>query len=211
MEQDQHERKPWDTPEEAATPEVKEWAAIEIYSDDGFPLTYDDEIIVASDWDSTVKDEKAESAARILELTHENKNLLHRLNKRLRVIADMKSAYLRDIIAMKTIMANVLTANERASVMDEWKKAVPSFDMTQALSLFAPSNASLQTKPCDLCGGRLEVQFEDLNATANLRKEIQSLKARNERISIDMLKWQTMYQNIESTKDIASSKHEIEV
>ena len=155
-----HERKPWDTPEEIEIV-PSDWPSNEGYldGDDEIFVHVNEELDAIPDWEQDPKSMKQIFNRTVVEMRASNAHLLSRLNRRLDVIGEIKSAYLRDIITMKSIFENMLSKVERKEAIEEWRGALPSLDFSRPLALYSPSEAMLQVKPCESCGGRLEIQY----------------------------------------------------
>lgn len=202
-------KKPWD--DDYNVVKEPEWGKYEIYEED-----QDDFSVVAPasnvigeyDVDPELMRYKYNEA--ITEAYQDRQDLISRLNKRLRILDDVKAAYLRDIVTMRHVLDDVLTKNEREEVFCEWKLALPSVDLKGPLGLYSPPASAIQIKPCEACGGHVELQTNDMNMTVKLKKEIAYLRKQHEAIALDYAKLKTRYDNMEGVQNTVTSALEME-
>lgn len=109
-----------------------------------------------------------------------------RLVRRTKVIEEIRKCYLRDVVALKNIMEEVLTGAEKESVIKEFAKRLPSLDLRQALPLYAPSNTEMRVIPCDHCGGRMEAVLVDSDEVGYLKKQISQMRERESRYKLNL-------------------------
>ena len=109
------------------------------------------------------------------------RQLRHRLVRRTSVIEEIRKYYLRDIITMKHVLQDVLTGTERESAWKHYEAALPSLDLKQSLVLHAPGKCEFQVKPCEMCGGELELVMKDTDEVDYLKKVIRDCKEREHR------------------------------
>ena len=93
-----------------------------------------------------------------------------RLVRRSGIIAEMRKHYLRDIVAVRNIMNEVITSDERQVVLRTYTQSLPSLDMTQPLALYGPHNCDMDVKPCAECGGYVEIIVKDSEEMERLNK-----------------------------------------
>ncbi len=109
------------------------------------------------------------------------RQLRHRLIRRTSVIEEIRKFYLRDVITMKHILKDVLSNSEREAAWKQYEANLPSLDLKQALTLHAPSKCEFQVKPCEHCGGELELVMKDTDEVDYLKKLIKEGKDREAR------------------------------
>jgi hypothetical protein len=109
------------------------------------------------------------------------RQLRHRLIRRTNVIEEIRKFYLRDVITMKHIIKDVLSDSEREAAWKQYEVNLPSLDLKQALILHAPSKCEFQVKPCEQCGGELELVMKDTDEVDYLKKLIKEGKDREAR------------------------------
>ena len=114
----------------------------------------------------------------------EMRDLKNRLRSRTKLVETFRLAYLRDVVAIKHCLNFTLTNEERKSVLDEYTGRLPSLDLTEALALYAPPNAHVRVKPCESCGGVLDVTMNDSTHVAKLTSIIEKLQEREERLRL---------------------------
>ena len=195
-----HVKKPWDDGYNAVKEHV--WGEHVVYEenmDDFSVVVPDSEVIGEYDMDPELMRYKYNEA--ITEAHQEKQNLISRLNKRLRILDEVKGAYLRDIVTMRNVLDEVLTKEEREEVFSEWKLALPSVDMNGPLGLYSPKASAIQMKSCESCGGHVELQTNDMNMTVKLKKEIAFLRKQHENIALDYAKLKTRYDNLEGSQN----------
>ena len=92
------------------------------------------------------------------------------------MIDAIRKAYLRDVV---TIKQQVILSKEDPNFDHEnttLKHRIPSLDMRPTLDLFAPAECSLKVKPCDGCGGSLEIIHRESKRVAALAKACADLQ-----------------------------------
>ncbi|GMH47176.1 hypothetical protein TrVE_jg3062 [Triparma verrucosa] len=110
------------------------------------------------------------------ELQLEISDLLGRLKRRNLVIDAIRKAYLKDVVTIKhQIMLSKKDPNFDPE-NTELKHRLPSLDMRPTLDLFAPAECSLKVKPCDGCGGSLEIIHRESKRVAALTKSCTELQ-----------------------------------
>lgn len=109
------------------------------------------------------------------------RQLRHRLIRRTNVIEEIRKYYLRDVITMKHILKDILTDSEREMAWKHYEVNLPSLDLKQALVLHAPSKCEFQVKPCEQCGGELELVMKDTDEVDYLKKLLKEGKDREAR------------------------------
>ena len=106
------------------------------------------------------------------------------MNRRTEVIEELRKAYLKDVVTMKLIISNVLHDGERESVMHQYNAYLPSVDLRAALPLHNPDKAHMLVKPCESCGGQLDILISDSNRLARLRQGLDELKVREDQLRV---------------------------
>lgn len=106
------------------------------------------------------------------------------LLRRTAVIDDLRASYLKDVVTMKLIMNNVLKGTERESVMHQYNAYLPSVDLRAALQLHSPQQAHMLVKPCESCGGQLDILISDGNRVAALRKTLDEVRQREDQLRV---------------------------
>mmetsp|Transcript_6306 Transcript_6306/g.9515 ORF Transcript_6306/g.9515 Transcript_6306/m.9515 type:complete len:667 (+) Transcript_6306:146-2146(+) len=86
---------------------------------------------------------------------------LDRLNRRGKVIQEIRNAYLRDVVALKQAIEDFFPADKRGIFIDQWTKNIPSIDLSEHLMLASPNETSLNVIPCNSCGGSVEIVHHD--------------------------------------------------
>jgi len=113
----------------------------------------------------------------IQELQFEVTALQSRLKRRNLVIDAIRKAYLRDVVTIKQELFQMETdKNYNPSDSTTLVHRIPSLDMRPTLELFAPAECSLRVRPCDSCGGQLEVVHRESKRVAQLSKSCAELQ-----------------------------------
>jgi hypothetical protein len=100
-----------------------------------------------------------------------------RLKRRNLVIDAIRKAYLRDVVTVKhELLQSEQDAGYRASESTQLVHRVPSLDLRPTLELFAPAECSLRVRPCETCGGQLEVVHRESKRVAALTKSCGELQ-----------------------------------
>ena len=110
-------------------------------------------------------------------LQFEVDSLRGRLKRRNLVIDAIRKAYLRDVVTIKhhLIRSKEDPAYDPGSD-SELVHRLPSLDMRPTLELFAPAECSLKVKPCEQCGGALEIIHRESKRVAALSKSCAELQ-----------------------------------
>ena len=134
-----------------------------------------------------------------------------RLVRRSGIIAEMRKHYLRDIVAVKNIVNDVITSDERQIVLKAYTQGLPSLDMTQPLALYGPHNCDLDVKPCNECGGYVEIIVKDSEEMDRLNKVLSDCRDREGRFRLTLGELDARLENITREKTEAIKKHNDEV
>lgn len=114
------------------------------------------------------------------------RQLRQRLTRRTAMIDEIRKFYLRDVVALKHVMRDVLTGTEREIIFREFESAIPSLDLSKALALHAPTNSDFRVRPCEQCGGQLEVIMRDSDEVDRLKKILSDCKDREQRFRLKL-------------------------
>ena len=107
-----------------------------------------------------------------------------RLKRRTELIEEIRCAYLRDVVLLKHFLEQHLLHDERATLLDQWKKAIPSLDLRQQLMLYSPPECSLNVLPCEVCGGQVEIVHHDSSEIEKLAKALDHLDKNEEELRL---------------------------
>lgn len=163
------------------------------------PQSCDDDCV------SSESEDESMPMSKTLAMQSEGKSILEKelafqLRKRTLIIEQLRKAYLRDVVAMKYIVNEVLVEEERRRVFDDWKDTVPSADLKDCLQLRSPYFGALTIAPCKKCGGTIEIVFSDIQKVKDLQGRVDTLVGRNE-----LLRLMIATQEAQSEKLIADS------
>lgn len=139
------------------------------------------------------------------------KHLRRRLVRRTNTIDEIRKFYLRDIVTMRHILQEVLTEPERELVWKEYEANLPSIDLKQTLKLHAPDKCEFQVRPCEKCGGQLEVILKDSEEVERLKKYIAGSKDRENRWREKLANLDAQIEEVTKTKSQATKSHMEEV
>ncbi|CAM9259745.1 unnamed protein product, partial [Phaeothamnion confervicola] len=123
---------------------------------------YDDESLVDEDRDKELFVDSTPSPRDVHTLMAENGALRSSLKRRMHVIDTLRKSYLSDVVAIKLELMRKagLSDKEYAATGGppaEVRDAVPSADMRPVLFLYGPADTWLHVRPCESCGGQLEI------------------------------------------------------
>lgn len=127
------------------------------------------------------------------------KHLRQRLVRRTNVIEDIRKFYLRDIVAMRHVIRQVLTDKEREEVWQQYEVNLPSIDFNEALKVHAPTDCEFQIKPCEMCGGQLELIRKDSDEVDKLKKLLKESKERE-------AKWREKLASLDGQIDVVAKE-----
>ena len=82
-------------------------------------------------------------------------------------------------------MMEMFNDEERRAVMEQYQSMLPSLDMKQAFQPRAPELTTFKVKPCDMCGGHLEITVNVSEELQELRAQIEHQKKVEERLRLD--------------------------
>ena len=122
----------------------------------------------------------AEQALRLLNkkhfaMTNKADYLKVALLRRNDIIENLRTSYLRDILALKSVLNNVLKDDaERSLVMSTYNSYVPCIDLSAALPTHSPEQGCMLLKPCEACGGQIDISISDADKLQKLKKEVVS-------------------------------------
>ena len=139
------------------------------------------------------------------------RQLRQRLVRRTSIIDEIRKYYLRDVVTIKHIMKDILTAREREQVLKVYDENLPSIDLTQALKLHAPTKCELQVAQCGECGGQLEIVMKDSDEVDMLKKTIMDCKDRESRFRIKLATLDAQIENTLREKAEGNKSHAEEV
>jgi hypothetical protein len=100
------------------------------------------------------------------------KILRDRLRRRTNLINEMRKAYLRDIVSLKSFLHEFLTTEERKELFNQWKSSIPTIDLRQHFMLYSPHETSLNMLPCEACGGSVEIVHHESSEIEALSKAL---------------------------------------
>ena len=139
------------------------------------------------------------------------RQLKERLVRRTNMIDDIRKYYLRDVITVKYILRDVLSDTEREAVMKQYDSRLPSLDLRQALIIHAPTKCEMQVRPCDECGGQLEIIMKDSDEVERLKKVIADCRERENRFRVKLATLDTQIETTSREKAEAAKSHMEEV
>jgi len=139
------------------------------------------------------------------------RQLKARLIRRTNLVGDIRSYYLRDVVTIKHILQEVLAGTEKEAVMAEYAARLPSLDMTQHLTLHAPSNCQLRVAPCEHCGGRVDAVLADSDEVVKLKDHISIMKGKEERLRLKIAELDAINENSSKVYAMNALSHSEEV
>lgn len=140
-----------------------------------------------------------------------NRKYCDRLKRRADLIAEIRKAYLRDIVTLKHVLNEQLSKDERVEVVQTWKKMIPSVDIRQHLMLYGPSEASFDTIPCDSCGGSVELVHHDSSEIEELSKALSHMDKNKDDLRLLIATKGAQLESIQTKMDKVECKHKEEV
>jgi DNA repair exonuclease SbcCD ATPase subunit len=135
------------------------------------------------------------------------KDLKRRLLRRAQITEEIRKAYLRDIISLKRVMHDVLDKSEREEILKIHDSHIPSLDMKEMLDLYGPKQSQMIVRPCETCGGHLEIVLNDAEKVVKLMKSIEHLKGREDKLRITIAGQDVRIDNINAEKNEAFKLH----
>lgn len=97
-----------------------------------------------------------------------------RLKRRIELIREMRTAYIRDVLLIKQLMTELLTNDERLQLLKQKETTLPSLNLEKFL-LSRPVENSFNIIPCHTCGGTVEIVHHDSEEIKNLTAQLQNM------------------------------------
>lgn len=139
------------------------------------------------------------------------RQLKARLARRSRIIEEIRKYYLKDVVTVKHVLRDVLTEPERDAVLQTYYNRLPSLDMRQGLALHAPSKTELQVKPCEECGGVLEIVMKDNDEVYKLKKQLADVRERDGRWRVKLATLDAQIESVGKERAETTKSHFEEV
>lgn len=151
------------------------------------------------------------------ELTHAMKAaqreasvLRRRLLSRTAVIAEIRKAYLSDIICMKNVLMT-LKKPDLEEILHLWQDTVPSLDLKQSLEMHKPELSHLNVTPCKRCGGQVDIVFHNSQLVDTLNSKMSSLQEKYHDVQQSTLEKESLLFKRGADAEEALLTHETEV
>lgn len=106
----------------------------------------------------------------------EVRDLKARLKRRTHIVEELRKSYLKDVVALKHVVEEVLTDSENEMVNKQYMHHIPSIDLRDPLILHGPKEAEFRLKPCDNCGGCIDIVINDNELVKRLKNRIEDYK-----------------------------------
>jgi hypothetical protein len=140
------------------------------------------------------------------------KILRDRLQRRTDLINEMRKAYLRDIISIKSFLGEFcLTTEERKELFYQWKSSVPTIDLRQHFMLYSPHETSLNMLPCEACGGSVEIVHHESSEIEALSKALSHTDKTKHDLKVVIATKTSQLESLEKKWEMESRKHRDEV
>jgi hypothetical protein len=140
-----------------------------------------------------------------------NNKYMARLKRRSALVTSIRKAYLRDIVCLKQVINEQLSKDERIEVAQNWKKMIPSIDIRQHLMLYGPQEASIDTIPCDSCGGSVELVHHDSSEIEELSKALSHMDKNKDDLRLIIATKGALLDNVQEQMGQVEKKHSEEV
>ena len=130
-----------------------------------------------------------------------------RLFRRTMILEEVRKSYLRDVILLKQVMSEMFNDEERKAVMAQYESMIPSLDMRQWFQPRAPESTTFKVRPCDLCGGHLEITINVSDELQELRSLLDHQKKVEEKMRLDYATQSYGYEKLQIDKDYQDRNH----
>lgn len=130
-----------------------------------------------------------------------------RLFRRTMILEEVRKSYLKDVILLKQVMLEMFNDEDRMAVMAQYESMIPSLDMKQWFQPRAPELTTFQVRPCDLCGGHLEITINVSEELKELRLQIENQKKVEERMRLDYATQSYNFEKLQVDKDYQDRTH----
>jgi hypothetical protein len=137
--------------------------------------------------------------------------LRERLKRRTDLIAEMRAAYLRDVLAIKIFVKETLNQDERAEIYSNWKDTIPSIDLRQHFMLYSPHETSMNVIPCENCGGSIEIVHHESSEIEALSKALFNTDKNKEELKVIIGTRAAQIEALEHKLQETKRKHQEEV
>ena len=127
------------------------------------------------------------------------------------MLEEIRRSYLRDVVFLKLKMNEFLKQHEKAELIAEYDSMLPSLDLRQAFQPFAPEKTSFKVRPCETCGGHLELIINVSDELERLTKEIERWKKLDEQSRLQIATQNYQFERLQDDKNLMDRKHEQEV
>jgi len=133
-----------------------------------------------------------------------------RLKRRSNLLADMRNAYLRDVIAVRHLIEDMLSDDERSKLIKQICETIPSLDLNQHLKLHSPSNTSMNLIPCESCGGSVEFLIHDSPEILKLSEQINHMNRNKAELRVVIATKNTELEDLQTKLAENAAKHRAE-
>ncbi len=145
------------------------------------------------------------------QLSQSVKELKARLNRRNRVLEDVRVAYLKDVVTIKHWIHQVLSESEKLEVFRQVEQNLPSVDLTEPLILHAPKDAEFRVKPCESCGGRMDIVINDNALVSKLKSQLAAQRELEESFRLQVATSEALVEKLTKESMESRRSHEEEV
>ena len=137
----------------------------------------------------------------------EAKEYKSRLFRRTMILEEVRKSYLKDVILLKQIMFEMFKDEERKAIMAQYETMIPSLDMRQWFQPRAPESTTFKVRPCDTCGGHLEITINVSDELQELRLQLEHQKKIEERMRLDYATQSYKLEKMETDKEYQDRNH----
>jgi type I site-specific restriction endonuclease len=144
-------------------------------------------------------------------LTLMMKEYRERLYRRTKLMEEMRRSYLKDVVALKHVLNDVLKDTEREHAITQLNAAIPSLDLRQTLAPHAPEHSAFNIKPCESCGGQLEITLNVSERLQELTEALAVMKKNEQNLKLTIATQNYKFDNLALEKEQQDKKHAEEV
>ena len=139
------------------------------------------------------------------------RDLKLRLRRRTSIIEELRNAYLRDVVALKHVVYDVCSAGESEAILKQHLEHLPTVDLRDPLILHGPKDGEFRVVPCENCGGKIDIVFNDSDLVKKLKERITHYKSQEQNLRLQVATTETTLEKNRREMEMMKISHGDEV